>query len=206
MLAWQQYANEFQYIVKASGKSSSSYKTFIQLILSGDNSWNTGYLTNPKVLVCTSNFYADLNSVDLATSQKFYVTYAIDCFEQEENNSNMTTLGVKDWTYYTGKEASPFCAGIDPAKCRYASQVMVVADAACTKLDYRSEGYGGCWEWSYAGSGSSTEGIHLVHSGRATVGFVDGSAKAMKAEAMNTDTAQKPTFFIQADGLSTKKI
>ncbi len=210
MLAWQIYANQYQYIVKASGSTSSVYRTGAELLLSGKNSWNTGILTNPKVLVCSSNSYADLDSIDLLPNSnndiRYWLTYGINDFQEETGNDNLNELGVKDWTYYL-KNESTYVNGIDPAKCRYASQVMVVADATITSV--QSEKFkGGSWSWRYKVSTDSNMGgyfgIHLVHNGKATLGFVDGSAKAMTADNMSANTANKPIGFIQADGLSTK--
>ncbi len=210
MLAWQQYANQFQYIVKAAGDDSSSkYQMWTKIITSGSNSWNTGFITNPRVLICSSNSYADLKNINqLPDGSKFYLTYGVDCFDKELSNPNLEKLGVEDWTLYktpTNNDDRFFC-GIDPAKCRYASQVMVVSDATYTS--YQSEGYGGSWQTNYQAVSSSRGyyAIHLAHNGNTTVGFVDGSARAMTAENMNANTAHKPTGFILADGLTVKNI
>ncbi len=209
MLAEQQYANDLKYIVKVCGSGSSSIDTGVpwyRIIISGNKVYNTGYLTNPKVLICTSNAYLNTSSdINLnSNTYNYYSTYAMNDFNSEKNGPNLKILGASDWTYYI-LENGTYCHGMDPAKCRYPSQVIVVADS--TKTTKQTVPYGGNWQWDYDGTGSSAdEGIHLVHGGKATLGFVDGSAKSMTAENMNANTANQPTFFILADGLTPKKL
>ncbi len=210
MLAWQQYATQYQYMIKCAGTSTSAYKTWIGILLAGTKTFNTGYITNPKLLVCTSNRYAKLDDLgDLytnASAYNYYTTYGIDCFDQElRYNSNIETLGLKECLYYIS-DGTTLCSGIDPAKCRLASQFIVVADT--THPGQQTEGKGGEWQWDYDGVDSSngvSGGIHLAHNGKATVGFVDGSAKSMTADDINANTPQRPKVFVQADGFTPKK-
>ncbi len=199
MLAWQQYANQYKYIFK-SIPQSDSYHTWMRVILAGPYSYNTGFLTNQAVLICTSNAYAKLDSLKLYYSgeeNQFYATYGVDNFYAERSNPNIVELNLNDCINCPSSKDIK----MDPAKCRFPSQFMILADA--TSTGNQTEGKGGNWSWQYNGNSDFT--IHLAHNGKATIGFVDGSAKAMTAEDMNANTAQKPTFFVQADGFSTKQ-
>ncbi len=205
MLAWQQYANQYKYIIKST-PYSDSYLCWMPVILAGPYSYNTGLLTNQSVLICTSNAYAKLGSLKLYLSSeqyKFDAPYAISRFNSEASNQNIKDLNLTDCLYY---DSQGYFIAIDPAKCRYASQYMILADATSTNCQVENKG--GLWEWRYTAIESSSRGsggIHLAHNGKSTIGFCDGSAKAMTPENMNANTAQKPIYFIKADGFTPKQ-
>ncbi len=190
MLAEMLYASDYKYMVYTA-EWSGSYNAFYNILVMGNKAYNLGYLT-PKTMVCTSNVWwqgADFSG----RAANYFVTYGVEQFDQEK--TYLTNLGYGDCLSIKSSRYALFLSG----KCHDASKFIFVADSACIEnnVNKMSAGKGGSWNFNCNRS-SVYAYPHLIHGGRASVGFVDGSAKSLNGAELYNNTATKPQWAIDA--------
>ncbi len=196
LLAEMQYAQDYKYLVYSSYHSSTAYYNWAQLLVTGNNAENLGYLPSCKVLVCTSNPYANVKTPDTTASPgRFYLPFGMLYVSNETNANTLNDrLGTRSFIYQ-----DKVFLGIDAQMCKESSIFMITACSTYNTPEDKASG-GGCWMMPFLTT--STYAIHLAHKNRSSVGFLDGHSTSMSAYEMRTKTSTKPLYYIQNDGFT----
>lgn len=188
------YANDFRYMVQlAPTNATTGYRPFSQLLVAGTQDYNLGLLPS-QTLLCTANPY----------SKTLTDSYDGPCGMPHLDNASELQYykdnGVGDCIL--GSASNPVVGMLNPGRCLTPTKFFIVADATNANVTNKENGKGGSFAFcSYV---STTKLIHLAHTGRSAVGFVDGHAGLLSRNELYAETTNKPRNVIDTDGLTVK--
>ncbi len=197
LTAQQFYANDFQYIVQVAPiNATNGYRPFSQLLTTGSADFNLGYVS-PEILLCTANAYTSRldNAFDSPIGMP-KLDIASEVTQYKTNGSG---------NCFISSGANPLAGFLIPEQCKTPSTFFITADATRATAANKTTGLGGSFGF-YAAQKNATVAVHLAHSERTTLAFVDGHAGSMTGRELNTDTVNKPKSCIAADGLSIQNL
>lgn len=201
MLAETMYSHDFRYMVVSMpvNNTPGHYLLFNELLVTGKYTYNLGYLS-PEMRLCSSNPYADKNWQ--TTGSIYYSTYGMlkvtnEIYYWKDKDVGDCMIGSN----------SPLVQGyIVPERCKRPSAFFIVADTTYPTAAYKKPALGGGFGFWADRTDPTVSAIHLIHSGKATVGYVDGHVEAATGKSLYWKSATKPKIAIAEDGLTSIRL
>lgn len=193
MAAQTLYSHDYTYMVGVSPTNATTgYRAFSQLLATGSADYNLGLLA-PEIFLCTSNSYSN------TLSSIYDSPYGMPKFDSANEIKGYKDNGSGDC--FISSAANPIAGLLIPGRCLSPSRFFIVADATHADVTNKTSGKGGSFGF-YSFNATATKLIHLAHSGRAAVGFVDGHAASHTGKELFADTINKPIRVIATDGIT----
>lgn len=189
------YANDYSFIVQTTPfESSAGYVTFVNLLKTGREPYQLGYLTNDSIMLCTANPYSKTLS-SLADSP-----FGMPHFDNESETAYFSSNGAGNCFV-----SIPGSAGlIRPEKCRAPAKLLVAADSTSMAPAGKVSGKGGNWAFYCLYAHTQNSVIHLAHDGLTTAACADGSARTMTGRQLYDDTSMRPRGVAEQNGLTRR--
>ena len=178
------------------GGDNNDYLVCRPIVKEGSPPWGSvlyglGYMKQIQTAVCSSNSFANGKKLDAVFYWHWYSTYGMGNFCWDP------VARMADAYRYNGAgRCFVYSAtiGCYLMPWRAARNFPLFADT--TDIRYRQDGWGGYYAFDFRKN--TNFNIQLIHKDKATVGYLDGSAKSMTAMQLNKDpVAQVPRVFLQ---------